>query len=172
MKETPAIFGLKNSLLKKIILFLPAPFLTMLDTMKYSIFALLILIGLDLITALVSYFYQLWLERDKKPLTFKDFRYKIASGGLRETLKKYYIYSVVCIVTYILEMFVVGEPVIIEVPIIHRNTTLTEFVIWVCALIEVKSIDENLEGATGKSFLKSMVDIIQYFKNLVKQVKK
>ena len=154
----------------KLLLFAPTPFLTMIDTMKYSIVALLLLIVLDLGTALTRYFFDRWKKKGT-PLAFFDFRYGIQSDGLRKTLIKYVVYSTICIITFILEMFVLGRPLQIEVPIMNRNATLTELAIWVCAMIEIKSIDENIEGLTGKGFIETIVDILKHFKKVYIEIK-
>jgi len=154
---------------KKAIVFLPTPFLAQIETVKYSLVGLLIVIFADLFTALVSHFYKMRKEQKRK-LTFNDYRHGIVSGGLRQTIKKSYQYGMAIIVIFVIEVFGFGGRINFTVPLINVNANLTQFFAWAFAMIEMKSIDENLKDVSGKSFIESIVNIFKYLRETISQI--
>lgn len=153
---------------KKALIFLPTPFLAQIETVIYPLIGLVIVIIADLFTALVSHFYNMSLT---KKLKFNDYRYGIISGGLRQTIKKSYQYGMAIIVVFVIEVFGFGGNLNFEVPLVNLHASLTQFVTWAFAMIEIKSIDENLKGVSGKSFIQSIADIFKYFRDILSVVK-
>jgi len=154
---------------KSVLILLPASFLSQLETVVYPLIALLLVIIADLFTALISYFYNLRII-EKRKLNLKDYRYGIVSGGLRQTIKKGYQYGMAGIVVFIIEIFGFGGSLEFEVPLVHIQATLTQFVLWAFILIEFKSIDENLKEVSGKSLIESVANIFTYFRDIVSRI--
>lgn len=169
MKQYNFFNFFSNFTWKKALIFLPTPLLAQIDTVIYPLIGLILVIGADLFTALVSHFYN--MRKDKKEkLTLKDFRYGIISGGLRQTIKKSYQYGMAVIVLFIVEIFGFGGALHFTVPLVHIDATLTQFVCWAFVMIEVKSIDENLKGVSGKSGITSVVNTFKYFRDIIKDM--
>lgn len=170
MKQYSLVSYFSNFTWKKALVFLPAPFLAQIETVVYPLIGLILVILADLCTALISHFYNLKKDKKKK-LTFNDYRYGIISGGLRQTIKKSYQYGMAIIVVFVIEVFGFGGQVNFTIPLVNIDANLTQFIAWAFAMIEVKSIDENLKGVSGKSFIQSIADIFTYFRSIVTQIK-
>ena len=170
MKQYSLLNYFTNFTWKKALIFLPAPFLAQIETVKYPLIGLILVIIADLITALVSYFYNFKKEKGRK-LKFNDYRYGIVSGGLRQTIKKAYQYGMAIIVIFTIEVFGFGGQINFTVPLVNINANLTQFIAWAFTMIELKSIDENLKGVSGKSFIKAIADIFTYFREIYNQIK-
>ena len=124
---------------KKALIFLPVPLLAHIESVIYPLITLFIVINLDLLTGLVSYFYKLRKEIGRT-LTFNDYRYGVVSGGIRQTIIKAYQYGMAFIVLFILEMMAFKGSFSFEVPLINIQANLTQFLVWSLVMIEVKSI--------------------------------
>jgi hypothetical protein len=112
---------------------------------------LVILITIDLVTGIIKSF-----KEQKIPFNLLKLKtYKvIKSNLLRQTLKKFYEYSMLIIVVAIIESFVLG---ITPITLVGKIFTLTELAIIVCSGIETWSIFENLETVTNRNILKRFV---------------
>jgi hypothetical protein len=154
---------------KSILILIPAPFLSQIETVIYPLIGLLFVIMTDLFTALISFFYTM-KKNNKRKLKFNDYRYGIVSGGLRQTIKKGYQYGMAAIVVFIVEIFGFRGPVEFQIPLVHINATLTQFILWAFILIEVKSIDENLKNVSGKSGIDSIANTFIYFRNIFNSI--
>ena len=106
----------------------------------------------------------------QRRLKFKDYRYGVVSGGLRQTIKKAYQYGMAAIVVFIVEIFGFGGTIEFEVPLVNLQATLTQFILCSFILIEVKSIDENLREVSGKSFIESIVNVFTYFRGIISRI--
>jgi hypothetical protein len=155
---------------KKMLIFLPAPLLAQIEHVIYPLIGLLLVIGLDLFTALISHFYNKRKEQ-KTRLSLNDYRYGILSGGLRQTIKKSYQYGMAAIVMFIIEIFGFGGAVQFTVPLVNLEATLTQFLLWCFIMIEFKSIDENLKGVSGKSAIESIANIFTYFRGIFTSIR-
>lgn len=169
MKQYSLASYFTNFTWKKALIFLPAPFLAQIETVIYPLIGLILVILADLCTALISHFYNKRKDYQRK-LTFNDYRYGIISGGLRQTIKKSYQYGMAIIVVFVIEVFGFGGQISFTVPLVNIDANLTQFVAWAFAMIEVKSIDENLKGVSGKSFIQSIADVFTYFRNIFSQI--
>ena len=170
MKQYNFLEFFSNFTWKKALIFLPTPLLAQIETVMYPLVGLILVILADLFTALISHFYN--MRKDKKErLKFRDYRYGIVSGGLRQTIKKAYQYGMAAIVVFIIEIFGFGRECYFEVPLINIEATLTQFVLWSFILIEVKSIDENLKGVSGRSIIESVANIFTYFRDILFRIK-
>ena len=165
MPNYPILTYFKKFSWKKLILLLPAPFLAQIETVKYPIIALLLLIIIDLHTAIVAHFVIKRREWGRK-LKFNDFRYGIMSSGLRQTMKKSYQYALALITVFIIEVFGFGGNITFTLPLVNIDATIPQFAAWMFSLIEIKSIDENLKDVSGKSFLSSIFNIFKEVKKL------
>jgi len=170
MKQYNFFKFFSNFTWKKFFFLLPAPLLAQIETVIYPLIGLTLVIVADLSTALISHYYNMRKEK-KKSLSLNDYRHGIISGGLRQTIKKAYQYGMALIVTFIIEIFGFGGEVSFEVPLVNIHATLTQFAIWCFILIEVKSIDENLKGVSGKSGFNSVAKVFTYFRKIKAQIK-
>jgi hypothetical protein len=154
---------------KKALIFLPVPLLAHLESVIYPLITLFIVINLDLLTGLVSYFYKLRKEISR-PLILNDYRYGVVSGGIRQTIIKSYQYGMAFIVLFIIEMMAFKGSYSFEVPLIGIQANLSQFLLWALVMIEVKSIDENLKGVSGKSLFESIGQTFQFFRDFVNKI--
>jgi hypothetical protein len=154
---------------KKALIFLPAPLLAQIDALIYPLFALLVVITVDLHSALIFHFHRLRKERNRK-LTFNDYRYGIVSGGIRQTIIKAYQYGMAIIVVFIVEIYGFGGEIQFTVPLINLEATVTKLILWSFVMIEIKSIDENLKGVSGKSMIESVANIFTYFRSIITRI--
>jgi hypothetical protein len=154
---------------KKLLYFLPVPILAQIESVIYPLVGLLVVISLDLLTALITYFDKLWKEKGSR-LSVNEYRDGIASYKLRRTIVKGYQYGIGILVTFFIESVILKGPIEFKIPLVNILSNLTQFVIWACVAIEVKSIDENVKGVSGKSLIESMANIFTYFRNIISKI--
>jgi hypothetical protein len=154
---------------KKLLYFLPVPILAQIESVIYPLIGLLVVISLDLLTALVTHFNKKSIEKGSS-LSLNDYRNGIASYKLRRTIVKGYQYGIGILVTFFIESVILEGPIEFIIPIFNKLSNLTQFIIWACVAIEVKSIDENVKGISGKSMIESVANIFTYFRDIIGRI--
>jgi len=107
------------------IIALLAPIMTLIK-------AILVLIGLDLITGVIAA-----LKRKEA----------ITSAGFRRTVTKVFVYEMALIIAFIGEKYFIGD-----------LAPLVKLISSMIGLVEIKSIFENLNVTSDNSFLKTILD--------------
>jgi hypothetical protein len=148
------LFFNKLTLGKKILLGL-SPLMTTIMNLNQLLFALLILVILDLITGI---FKSLKLKNIKVRLFKTSFWMEVNSSGFRATWIKSYQYCIGILAFIVLDAFVLKGRVF-NIPIIGEYTIAQLAAINICA-IEMWSVFENMEAVSGQNPLKKMLGIL------------
>jgi hypothetical protein len=129
---------LKLGVVKKTLILL-TPLIALLTSMKTALFGLLFLILVDLVTGIIR-------NLNNRKITRNPFKKKfwagIRSSKLRETWRKAYQYGIGILVTAALESMILG---LINIPFMERKISITEVIVFMASVIEVKSIFENVK---------------------------
>lgn len=149
-----SLFFCKLTLEKKAFLIILTPTLTVLLNTQLMLFALCLLIVIDLITGIRKSLH----ERNLSFNPFKaHFWNTVHSKGIRDTWRKTYEYGIGVIVFTIFESLILKlEPFAIGL----GTFTLTELAIVTATLVEIYSIFENMESVSGNNLLKRLLFLL------------
>ena len=162
MKSTILFF--KNMTIGKGLLLSLSPILIMILSMKTILFALLIIIFVDLLTGIRKAHYT-------EGVTFrphkKEFWKVIKSKELRKTWRKTIEYAVGVIIFVILETMVLGES---SVQLLGNKYSIAELAVTIACLVETYSIYENMEAVSGNNLMKKIIKIFPFsLRNMFKK---
>ena len=132
--------------------------------MRTILFALLIIIFVDLITGIRKAHYT-------EGVTFrphkKEFWKVIKSKELRKTWRKTIEYAVGVIIFVILETMVLGES---SVQLLGNKYSIAELAVTIACLVETYSIYENMEAVSGNNLMKKIIKIFPFsLRNMFKK---
>ena len=138
----------------KSVLILLMPLISILIDLKGLIFALCLMITIDLITGIIKYYHG-------KNVKFNIFKVNslllIQSELLRYTLKKCYEYGFLFIVALIIDLLVFEG---MAVSLVGKEFIIPEFALIIPIGIETWSIFENIEGVSGNNLFKKLVSFL------------
>lgn len=124
--------------------------------MRTILFALLIIIFVDLLTGIRKAHYT-------EGVTFrphkKEFWKVIKSKELRKTWRKTIEYAVGVIIFAILETMVLGES---SVQLLGNKYSIAELAVTTACLVETYSIYENMEAVSGNNLMKKIIKIFPF----------
>ena len=129
---------LKVGIIKKILILL-TPLIALVTSMKLALFGLLFLVLIDLLTGMIKNLKNRNIPINPLKLCFWE---GIESSKLRETWKKAYQYGIGILVTAALESMILG---IVNIRLADKTFTITEIIVIIAAIVEVKSIFENIK---------------------------
>ena len=152
MKSTLLFF--KNMTAGKILLISLSPIITMLLNMKSILFALAIIITIDMLTGIQK---NLHLKGIKFRPHKAEFWSYIHSSGLRATWRKSYEYVIGILVFVILDTMVLGNT---SVSLLGKTYSIAELAVTIACLVEVYSIYENMEAVSGNNLFKKIIRVM------------
>ena len=137
------------------------------EDMRIPLFSLLAFMLLDLVTGVTKSYKKV----PKEEQGFSTLWNMVSSKGLRKTFTKSAEYMLVITMFFILEMFTFGGPIDFTIPWLNYETYLTDFVIVILTIIELKSIDENMKEITGNSIGNHLEKATGFVKDLLSKSK-
>jgi len=141
-----------------------SPILIMILSMRTILFALLIIIFVDLLTGIRKAHYI-------EGVTFrphkKEFWKVIKSKELRKTWRKTIEYAIGVIIFVILETMVLGES---SVQLLGNKYSIAELAVTIACLVETYSVYENMEAVSGNNLMKKIIKIFPFsLRNIFKK---
>jgi hypothetical protein len=144
----------KSMTLGKYLLLLISPLLVIILSMKPLLFALIIIISIDLLTGIRKAHY---LSQIKFKPWKKEFWKVIKSSELRKSWKKTTEYFIGIIVFIVLQMLVFKG---LSVEAFGVDYSLAELAVVVACMVEVYSIYENMEAVSGNNLFKRVLNLL------------
>lgn len=148
------VFYFKNLSEGKLLLIGLAPILTLVLKMQTTLFALAIIILIDMFTGIRK---DLFL----KNIPFNPFKESFWSGvnstGLRSTWRKTYEYVAGILAFMVLDSLVLGTH---TVDLLGKNLSLSELAVTIACLVEIYSIFENMEAVSGRNLFKTLINLL------------